>query len=119
MSGQDPQPPGGGYGPPGGQDPYLQQQYGQGGQRKTNTMAILALVFAFIVAPLGVIFGFVARSQIKRTGEAGSGLALAGIIVGLVAVAFYVLAIVLFVVAGTVGAGVVDNLPTPTSSPTF
>jgi hypothetical protein len=35
---------------------------------------------------LGVIFGFVARGQIKRSGGAqkGSGLALAGIIVGFV-----------------------------------
>jgi hypothetical protein len=38
---------------------------------------------------LGVIFGFVARGQIKRSGGAqkGSGLALAGIIVGFVFIA--------------------------------
>src|SRR6185295_1590430 len=37
--------------------------------RGTNTMAILALVFGILVAPLGLVFGFVARSQIKKTGE--------------------------------------------------
>src|SRR5690349_5519283 len=41
--------------------------------RGTNTMAILALVFGILVAPLGLVFGFVARSQIKKTGEDGDG----------------------------------------------
>lgn len=49
---------------------------------KTNTMAILSLIFAFFFPLLGAIFGHVAMSQIKTTGEEGSGLALAGIIVG-------------------------------------
>jgi hypothetical protein len=49
---------------------------------KTNTMAILSLIFAFFFPLLGAIFGHVAVSQIKTTGEEGSGLALAGIIVG-------------------------------------
>jgi hypothetical protein len=51
---------------------------------------------------LGVIFGFVARGQIKRSGGAqkGSGLALAGIIVGFV---FIVLAAIglLFILVGS------------------
>jgi hypothetical protein len=55
---------------------------------KTNTMAILSLIFAFFFPLLGAIFGHVASSQIKRTGEEGKGLALAGIIVGWVFTAF-------------------------------
>jgi len=57
---------------------------------KTNGMAIASLVLSLVgllcgfTAILGVIFGFVARGQIKRTGESGDGLALAGIIVGFV-----------------------------------
>ncbi|MBV9098907.1 MAG: DUF4190 domain-containing protein [Frankiaceae bacterium] len=47
-------------------------------------MAIAALVCAFVCSPLGIIFGFVARSQIRKTGQQGDGLALAGIIVGAV-----------------------------------
>ena len=43
--------------------------------------------FLPIPAVLGVIFGFVSRGQIKRTGAKGRGLALAGLIVGLVFVA--------------------------------
>jgi len=143
MSDQDPQAPGHGYRPPGGREPYPeqqygQQQYGQGGpygqggqygqqyqqphqqgeQRRTNTMAILALVFAFVVAPLGAVFGFVARSQIKRTGEAGSGLALAGIVIGLVSVVFYVLLIGLLV-AGVASTGGTSDIQAPAPSPVF
>jgi hypothetical protein len=69
--------------------------------RKTNGLAIASLVCScagiFLIgipAVLGIIFGFVARSQIRRSngGQGGDGLALAGIIVG-----FGVLAIVVAV----------------------
>jgi apolipoprotein N-acyltransferase len=50
----------------------------------TNVMAILALVFAFIFAPLGIVFGAVAKRQIARTGEQGAGLAKAGFWLGIV-----------------------------------
>ena len=102
-----------GYGQPGyGQPPYGQPGYGQQGYgqavgyapqpqwgRPTNTMAILALVMAFVFAPAGLILGIVARKQIARTGEEGSGLALAGIIVGGIFTAFFALIIVLWIVA--------------------
>jgi len=44
-------------------------------------MAIASLVCAFVFAPLGIIFGHVSLSQIKRTGEEGHGLAIAGLII--------------------------------------
>lgn len=57
--------------------------------RSTNGMAIASLVLAvaglgFCGAPalVGAILGHVARRQIRRTGEDGAGLALAGIITG-------------------------------------
>ncbi|MFJ3958628.1 DUF4190 domain-containing protein [Arthrobacter sp. NPDC090010] len=56
--------------------PYAPQKSG------TNTLAIISLISAFFISLLGVILGFVALSQIKRTGEGGRGLAIAGIIVG-------------------------------------
>lgn len=61
-----------------------------------NMMAVLALVFAFVFAPLGIVFGFIGRNQIKQTGEQGKGMALAGIILGAV---FLVLSLLLFVAA--------------------
>jgi hypothetical protein len=66
--------------------------------RGTNTMAILALVFGILVAPLGLIFGFVARSQIKKTGEDGDGLALAGIIIGGIFTLLFIAYIVFIVI---------------------
>lgn len=65
----------------------------------TNTLAILSLVFAFVFAPAGLVLGVVARRQIGRTREDGAGLALAGIIVGAVFTAIWVLMIIGMVVA--------------------
>ena len=87
----------GGYG-------YPQQQYPQNWQpQPMNTLAILAMVFAFLFAPLGIVFGHIARSQIKRTGEQGSGLALAGLILGYIftglGILFFILWIAFFAAA--------------------
>src|SRR5947209_3710696 len=84
-----------GYAPPGygGYPPYY--------RRPTNTLAILALVFAFVFAPAGLVMGIIARKQVERTGEEGSGLALAGTIVGGVFTAIWVFAIVLWIIALT------------------
>ena len=49
---------------------------------RTNSFAIVALVLGFVLPPLAVPFGHVARSQIRRTGERGNGMALAGLILG-------------------------------------
>jgi hypothetical protein len=93
------------YGPPGYPPPgYPPPGYGAPGYppvyvRPTNTMAILALVMAFVFAPAGLILGIVARKQIRETGEDGDGLALAGIIVGGIVTAIFVLFIVLWIVA--------------------
>jgi hypothetical protein len=67
--------------------------------RPTNTMAILALVMAFVFAPAGLVLGIVARKQIRQTGEEGDGLALAGIIVGGIVTAIFVFLIVLWIIA--------------------
>lgn len=85
-------PPQPAYGQPGGYPGYPQQAYAA--PPATNTMAILSLIFAFVLSPLGLVFGFVAKSQIKRTGESGDGLALAGIIIGGLFTALYVVLIV-------------------------
>jgi Domain of unknown function (DUF4190) len=44
--------------------------------------SLFGWVCLFIGAILGVIFGFVALSQIKRSGQRGRGLAIAGIVIG-------------------------------------
>jgi uncharacterized protein DUF4190 len=91
-----------GYGPPSayGSPGYPPPGYGHPPHRRpTNTLAVLALVTAFVLAPAGVVLGIVARRQIRQTGEEGDGLALAGIIVGGIACALVVLVVVLWFVA--------------------
>jgi Domain of unknown function (DUF4190) len=77
--------------------------------RSTNGMAVASLVcacagiipFLFAIpAILGVIFGFVARGQIRRSNntQGGSGLALAGIIVGFSLIALGIIGIILIAV---------------------
>ncbi|MCU1482368.1 MAG: hypothetical protein JWQ19_3154 [Subtercola sp.] len=69
---------------------------------RTNVLAIVSLVVSIVgFTIIGIILGFVALSQIKRTGEGGRGLALAGIIIGFVEL---VLGIVLFIVIIAVAA---------------
>jgi len=55
-------------------------------------------VFAFVFPLVGLILSIIARGQIKRTGQRGSGLALAGLILSVV---FLVLGIIVVIVAGT------------------
>ena len=96
-----------GYGPEAYQQPYGQPGYGQPGYGQpyppmmapTNTMAILALVFAFVFPPAGIVLGHLARKQIRQTGEQGQGLATAGLWVGYLHVAFWLLICVFYAVA--------------------
>jgi hypothetical protein len=80
---------------------------------QTNTLAVVSLVagigsfFAhiipgaggFTVALVAVITGYMARNQIKQTGEGGMGLATAGMIIGIVHIALIALLVLLVIVA--------------------
>jgi peptidyl-prolyl cis-trans isomerase B (cyclophilin B) len=72
-------PPYGAYPPPppGAYAGY----YGYPQAQPTNALAIVSLVCAFLFAPLGIIFGHMSLSQIKKTGEEGRGLAIAGLVI--------------------------------------
>ena len=72
------------------------------GPTPTNGLAIASLacgVAQFAFGPLptipAIVLGHMARHQIKRTGEQGAGMALAGLLLGWAAVVLGVLAIVL------------------------
>jgi peptidyl-prolyl cis-trans isomerase B (cyclophilin B) len=71
--------------------------YRQYPQSRTNALAIASLVCAFLVAPLAILFGHMSLSQIKRSGEQGRGLAVAGLVIGYVVTVGTILA----VIAGT------------------
>lgn len=83
-------------------------QYGYGAapvQRPTETMAILAIIFAFVFSPLGIVFGVIGRKNTARNGTSGRGLATAGMWLGIVFTALGVLYVVGLVVLIAMSAG--------------
>ena len=80
---------------------------------KTNSLAIISLIagigsfFAhiipgvggFTVALVAVITGFMARNQIKQTGEQGMGMATAGMVIGIVHIALLAVLILVLILA--------------------
>ncbi|MBX3089526.1 MAG: DUF4190 domain-containing protein [Cryobacterium sp.] len=66
--------------------------------KPTNTLAIIALIGAFVLAPVGIICGHIALGQIKKTGEGGQPLALWGMILGYVFTALWLLIMIFAVV---------------------
>jgi uncharacterized protein DUF4190 len=78
---------------------------------QTNSLAVISLVagigsfFAhvipgiggFTVAIVAVVTGFMARNQIKQTGEQGMGLATAGIVIGLIHLALLVVGVLVLI----------------------
>jgi hypothetical protein len=95
---------------------------------RTNSSAVASLVFgimSWFLCPLlggvlAVIFGHVARGQIRRTGEGGGGMATAGLVLGyihLVAVALITVFWIVLLGGMTALIGVIGTLPAPTPTP--
>jgi hypothetical protein len=98
---QPPQPP---PAPPaGGQTPYQPRQ-----AAPTNGLAIASLVssiagfFCGVGYIVGIVLGFIAMKQIDESGgtQQGRGLALAGVIIGFVAIGIGVLVLIIVLIAG-------------------
>ena len=119
---QGQQPPPNPYGPVQGQQPPpYSYDYGYGGYfgppraQQTDGFAIASLVISCVsifglctwgigslLGVLGAIFGHVARRRIRASGASGSGVALAGIIVGwAIAAIGLILLVVLIVMIAT------------------
>ena len=75
----------------------------------TNGTAIAALVFSLLLPPVGIVLGYVARSQIRQSGEGGAGLAKAALVIGWIFVVVPVVVLLLSVV----GTGVFIWLSAP------
>ncbi|MEV8631499.1 DUF4190 domain-containing protein [Streptosporangium sp. NPDC051023] len=110
-------PPQGGYGPPGGYgtppgggyDPY---GYGAQPPRGNNGMAIAALIMGIaglfvcgVTSIVGIVLGHISLGQIKRTGEEGRGMAIAGLVLSYFGVACWLIVLVVWLVAIGVLAG--------------
>lgn len=76
------------YAAPGAYSPQTYQQGYAPAAPRTNTLAILALVFSLMgigtwfTAIGGIVCGHIARKQIRQTGEGGAGMATAGLVIG-------------------------------------
>ena len=99
--------------------PQVPYSFTQFQPKPTNGMAVASMVFG-IATPLGgltaipaVILGHKARSQIRRTGERGNGMALTGLVIGWAAISLFVLLIVLGVLVSVV-AGAHTGSAAPT-----
>lgn len=87
------------------QQPYMQQPYAPGPPPQqpypypypyppapaTNGMAIASMVLGilwlyWVGSILALIFGYIARNEIKKSGQGGDGMAIAGIVLGWVGV---------------------------------
>jgi uncharacterized membrane protein len=94
-------------------------------QRPYNTWAIVSASFAasiilgswFLGGLVAVVTGHVARHQIKRSGEAGESLALAGLIAGYVSIALFAILITLYIVFFVFVFGYIATHPAPSPTP--
>ena len=87
--------------------------YGGPPAKKTNVLAIVSLIASiagFVIAwgigsIVGIICGHISLGQIKKTGEEGHGLAVAGLIVGYIGLALAILSVIIIaIVFGTIAA---------------
>lgn len=117
-----PPPPHGAYPPPYGEYPpvppggYPTEYSGYPGYagypqpKPTNALAVVSLVCAFLFAPLGILFGHISLSQIKKSGEEGRGLAIAGLVISYVLTVVAVLVIALSVLFFVILARNLENM---------
>jgi hypothetical protein len=88
----------------------------------TNGLAIASLVCGIGAFVIGLSFipaiicGHIARGQIRRTGEQGGGLALAGLILGYVGGALFIVLVLVFVAVAHKIGHAVPTSPNPALS---
>jgi len=87
-------------------------------RRRTNSLAVASLVCGLAQPFLGlttipaIVLGYVARGQIRRTGEDGNGLATAGLVLGWIGIG---VAVLLFLTFAAFAAG--HSTPYPQGPP--
>ncbi|MFJ4222021.1 DUF4190 domain-containing protein [Curtobacterium luteum] len=61
-----------------------------------NVLAIVGFILAFVVNIGGLVVSIIALNQIKKTGERGRGLALAGVIISALSLIIGIISIIVF-----------------------
>ncbi len=98
----------GGYSPPPSPTPYPPPPAGYPGQpqmqvQRTNGLAVAALVMGilgfcmWVPSVLAIVFGIIARNQCRERHEAGEGMAMAGIVMGVIVVVITILYFAFFI----------------------
>jgi len=64
-----------------------------------NVLAIVGFILAFLINIVGLILSIIALNQIKRTGERGHGLALAGVIISALSIIISIISAIVIVIA--------------------
>ncbi len=112
MSTPAPQGPPPGTMPSATPPPQYPYGYGPGRPATTNGLAVASLVLGilwmfWVGSILAVIFGYVGKGQIDRSGgtQSGRGLAVAGIVLGWVGVGFLLLTVVLAIIGTLTDSG--------------
>ncbi|MEU5156867.1 DUF4190 domain-containing protein [Glycomyces sp. NPDC021274] len=114
--------------------PYPPQPYGYPPYvppRPTNGMAIAAMICGIVgvcspIGILGLIFGSIAKRQIRETGEQGEGMATAGVVLGWIGVAATIVLIAYYIIMFAFIGSAVNELENgdwysdfPTDEPTW
>ncbi|GAA4266092.1 DUF4190 domain-containing protein [Frondihabitans peucedani] len=86
--------------------PYGNPNAPVGASDRYSVLAIVGFVLAFVFSLAGLIVSIIALTQIKRTGERGRGLALAGVIISALSL---IIAIVISIVVFSAAANQVGT----------
>jgi hypothetical protein len=73
-------------------------------------MAIVAIIAAILLPPLGIVLAIIARGQIKTSGEGGAGLAKASLIVGIILTVLWLLVILGIVIITAIFGAIFNSL---------
>lgn len=65
---------------------------------QTNAFALVAIILAFLQPIAAIVFGHLALGQIKRTGDGGRGLALAGLVIGYITAGLMIFLLVVYTI---------------------
>lgn len=70
---------------------------------RTNTLALVGFIASFMLPVVGIVLGVMARRQIAVSNEAGHGLALAAVIIGVAGTTFQVIFFIIWLSLFTYG----------------